>query len=323
MTDAAEGWFVADAQGLARGPLSRAQLQAEREAGHIGDEHLVWTLALAEWVSLRRALGAAAAGAAAAPAPAAIPTPAAEARSQTAKKKPRPPAAGVLPGTGPARPGDNWRERSGGKPLGALAQQAAEVARTRELQDKQARAGQALRRWLARQLDTALLGGVGWALLAVLGWKLGSWSLDAPSVAWRGNFLLALILLVIAAVPLEAVLVGLTGVSPGRALLGLRVIGPGGGPPGLLRAGERAARVALYGQGLLVFPFVLVGHVIAFGLLAKDGRTHWDRVLDLQIRTQPIAAQRWLIVLGLLGGAWAMFLGDGWMRLAVELLTRM
>ena len=50
MIESGDGWFVADNNGLARGPLSRAELQALRESGKIGDEHLVWTLRQAEWV---------------------------------------------------------------------------------------------------------------------------------------------------------------------------------------------------------------------------------------------------------------------------------
>ncbi|GMU44040.1 MAG: RDD family protein [Xanthomonadales bacterium] len=308
MNDAGEGWFVADAEGAARGPLRRQQLQAERETGLLGDEDLVWTLRLAEWIPLRRALGGTAVlapGSRATARPAAGAPPEQVARESL---RPQPP----VPGPASARPGDD--RRSGGP-----AARLAEGVLVAERVSKQALAAQAWRRWIARQIDTALLGGIGWAVLAMIGWRLGGWTLAAPSTALVDTLWLAVIFLPIAAAPLETVLLAASGYTPGRALLGLRVVDAHGRAPGLRVAGERAARVALYGQGLQVFPFALFAYFAAFGMLVKHGRTHWDRVLGLEVRTGVIDAQRWLVALALLGGAWAMFAADGWMRLALAL----
>ena len=66
MSELQDSWYVARSDGSARGPYSRFQLLGMRQAGEIGDEHLVWTLALAEWIPAKRALGGGNAAAAAA-----------------------------------------------------------------------------------------------------------------------------------------------------------------------------------------------------------------------------------------------------------------
>ncbi|MCB1613144.1 MAG: DUF4339 domain-containing protein, partial [Xanthomonadales bacterium] len=85
MIESGDGWFVADREGQATGPLTRPQLLELREQGKIGDQHLVWTLRQAEWVPLRRALGM---GASAADAPPKPPT----SRASTAKSGQKPAA---------------------------------------------------------------------------------------------------------------------------------------------------------------------------------------------------------------------------------------
>lgn len=320
-----EGWFVADAEGNARGPYTQAQLQAERDAGRVRDEHLVWTLRLSEWIPLKRAFGGQTAAEKAAtpsqPQPASAPvkppttTKAPRPQPQAKAPKPRTP----LPGTSPARSSDDWRE-SAGKPAPAkLAEALLAAGKDQEQARQRERVGEAIRRWLARQIDTVLLGGIGWALLAMLGYRFGLWSLGYPSMELALAPIIALIVLVLAALPLEALLVGLFGRTPGRALLGLRVTNVHGAAPGLRAGAERAARVALYGQAMLVFPFVIFAYAIAGGSLVKNGRTHWDQALSLLVRSSPVNANQWWTALVVLAVAWALFIGDGWMKLAAQL----
>ena len=314
-----EGWFVADAEGNARGPFTQAQLQAERDAGRVRDEHLVWTLRLSEWVPLKRAFGGqTAAEKAATPAqPQPQPPKASTAKPARTPAKP-PPAKAPLPGTSPARSSDDWRE-SAGKAPAKLAEVLLAAGKDQEQARNRERVGEAIRRWLARQIDTVLLGGIGWALLAMLGYRFGLWSLGYPSNELANAPIVAVIVLVLAALPLEALLVGLTGRTPGRALLGLRVTDVHGAAPGLRAGAERAGRVALYGQAMLVFPFVIFAYAIAGGTLVKNGRTHWDQALGLLVRTSPVNANQWWTALVVLAVAWALFVGDGWMKLAAQL----
>lgn len=326
MNVGSEGWYVADADGNARGPFTQAQLQAERDAGRVRDEHLVWTLRLSEWVPLKRAFGGQTAAEKAAtpvqPQPAPAPKPAKSAAAKPARPKAQStPSKAPLLGTSPVRSSDDWRESAGKAAPGKLPGSLLIGGDGRELARNRERVGEAVRRWLARQIDTLLLGGLGWALLSAIGWKTGMWSLASPSDELASAPLVALVVLVLGAVPLEALLVGLSGVTPGRALLGLRVINAHGSAPGLRLASERAVRVALYGQALLLFPFLLFAYIFAGGSLIKNGRTHWDQALGLRVGTSAISARQWLITPVMLLLAWAMFIEDSWMRLIGNLLS--
>lgn len=329
MIESGDGWYVADSDGLAQGPLTRAALQALRDAGKIGDDHLVWTLRQAEWVPLRRALGikSAAASDAARP-PSAAPTRPAQPSGKAAKPKPeaksKPKAAAArtppMPGTAPiAR--DDWRQPVGKQAPAAVAAALLAAGKDQDLAVRRERATQGLRRLLARSVDLALLGGIGWAALSLIGIKLGAWLLMAPQAEFAQSSIIAVIVLVLAALPLEAALVGISGYTPGRLLLGIRVVNAHGGAPGISIGFNRAARVALYGQALLVFPFMLVTYGIAFASLVGKGRTHWDQALSLSIRSTPLSPNQWWAGLAAAGVAWALLMGGFWMRIALQILT--
>lgn len=330
MIESGDGWFVADDAGMAQGPYTRAQLQALRDSRAVSDDHLVWTLREAEWVPLRRALGIRYASAdlpvsaksQAARAPASEREPPAKSPAKTppaARAKP-PQGKAPLPGTGPAQPSDDWRKSLQGKSPAAVADALLVSAKTGAIAEKRERAAQGLRRLVARQIDLAVLGGIGWAVLSVIGLRLGLWTLNSPQVevAQFGFFVPALLL--VAALPLEAVAVGLSGYTPGRLLLGLRVVNRQGSAPGLGLGWQRASRVALLGQALLIMPFSLVAYGFAFARLVTDGRTQWDRALDLRISSTPLTANRWWAALAVLAIAWSLWFEGVWMRLAYEAL---
>lgn len=330
MIESGDGWFVADSAGMAQGPLTRAQLQALRDAGTVSDEHLVWTLREAEWVPLRRALGIRYASAdlpgsgksqaARAPATELAQPPKSAATTPPAARAKPPAGKAPLPGTGPAQPSDDWRKSLHGKSPAAVADALLASAKSGQIAEKRERAAEGLRRLVARQIDLAVLGGIGWALLSVIGLRLGLWTLGSPQSELQefGFFVPALLLL--AALPLEAVAVGLSGYTPGRLLLGLRVVDRMGSAPGLNLGWQRAVRVALLGQALLIMPFSLVAYGVAFAGLVGSGRTHWDRALNLTIRSTPLSANRWSAALFGLAIAWSLWYQGVWMRLAYEAL---
>lgn len=326
MIESGDGWFVADHLGVAQGPLTRAELQSMRENGRIGDDHLVWTLRESEWVPLRRALGLQSTAPSAQPSPRPPPQESSRVASERqaaakvkAKANPRPP----LPGTAPVRAADDWRQPVGKPAPAAVAEALLRAGKSAELTEKRERAAQALRRLLARSIDLTLLGGIGWAILAVIGLRSGLWTLSNPRVELQGFAMLVPALLVLAALPIEAIMVGLSGYTPGRWLLGLRVVDRHGAAPGVTIGFHRATRVALLGQAFLIFPFSLIAYGVAFGTLLGSGRTHWDKALDLQVVTTPISPNQWWIALMALGISSALWLDGMWMRLAYELMTRM
>lgn len=326
MIESGDGWYVADRDGNAQGPLTRSELQGLRDAGRIGDDHLVWTLREAEWVPLRRALGVRAAEpAAAAPpkAPAKASSRAAAAGKPGTTPKPIAKARGApIPGTAPI-PADDWR-RSPGKPSpAAVAEALLAAGKSAGLAEKRERAALALRRLLARSIDLMLLGGIGWGLLSAFGWRAGLYQLGSPQAELQDFEFFVPMLMVIAALPLEALLVGVFGHTPGRMLLGLRVVRRNGASPGIATALQRAGRVALMGQALLILPFSLIAMGMGFAALVQTGRTHWDRVLDLDVVSTPISTNRWWAALAALAIASALWIDGAWMRLAQELLLRM
>ena len=324
MIESGDGWFVADSEGLAQGPFTRAQLQALRDEGKVADDNLVWTLREAEWVPLRRALGIRYASA---DLPQAGKSQGARSPARSPEQTAKTPATSraspaLLPGTSPVRPSDDWRRSVHGSSPAAAADALLAAAKSGEIAEKRERAAQGLRRLLARQIDLALLGGIGWALLSVIGLRLGLWSLGSPQQELATFAFFVPALLVLAALPLEAVAVGLSGYTPGRALLGLQVVDHSGKAPGLNIGWQRAIRVALLGQAFLIMPLQLVAWGFAFAGLVGSGRTHWDRALNLTIRSTPLSANRWSAALAALAIAWALWFEGLWMRLAYELLLQ-
>jgi uncharacterized RDD family membrane protein YckC len=326
MIESGDGWFVADQDGSAQGPLSRAQLQSLRDSGRIGDEHLVWTLRESEWVPLKRALGLRSTAPSAQPSPKPPPQESSRAASERqaaaqvkARANPRPP----LPGTAPVRPAVDGRQAAGKQAPRAVAEALLTAAKADGLAEKRERASVALRRFVARSIDLVVLGGIGWALLSAIGLRFGIWELGDPQLELENLALFVPALLALATLPLEALLVGSLGYTPGRLLLGLRVVDRKGSAPGISLGFQRAGRVALIGQALLIAPFNLFAYGIAFATLVKNGRTHWDQALNLQVQAKPISTNQWWVALAALGVAWALWLDGFWMRLAHELLLRL
>lgn len=326
MIESGDGWFVADQQGTAQGPLTRSELQAMREKGQIGDDHLVWTVRESEWVPVRRALGLRSTAPGAQPSP----KPPVQAQHQASATKtaspPRQtpqPGSAPLPGTAPARASDDWRRPPGKPAPAAIAEALMSTARAQELTEKRERAIEALRRFLSRSIDLAVLGGIGWALLSAVGLRFGFWELDSPQQELEAFALFVPALMALATLPLEGLLVGSFGYTPGRLLLGLRVVDRNGSAPGISLGFQRAGRVALIGQALLIFPFSLVAYGLGFAALVQKGRTHWDQALDLHVRSKPLSPNQWWLALAALFVGYALWVDGLWMRLAYELLLRM
>jgi uncharacterized RDD family membrane protein YckC len=335
MNDIQDVWFVAAADGSARGPFARSRLHAMRSAGEIADDQLVWTLTLAEWIPLKRALGnlvslsavnasQARASAQAAqngqPAPApARPAQAKPAQSKATQSKanqppraPQTPARSAAPVAKSTPPAAAAGALLRGEALLSAAAASSGAARGTRLME-------GVRRFLARLIDLLFLGGIGWAVLSVVGLQFGLWNLYTPNLEFHNAPILAYVVLVLAALPLEILMLGVSGYTPGKALLGIRVLTGAGTTMGLPVAFRRALAVLVRGQALLIPPFHLFAWGIAWGSLIQEGRTVWDKDDNLQVQLIPIDAQRWgagLIAVVLAGAALASGL---WIRLLWEL----
>jgi uncharacterized RDD family membrane protein YckC len=134
------------------------------------------------------------------------------------------------------------------------------------------------RRYFARFVDNLLLGGLVWLVVGTLAYILAPATteqalavLEAP-----GGALLDGMLTLIAALPVIALVVGLTGVSPGKWIFGVRVTDPEGRPIGVRAAFKRELKVWVFGLGgglPLVSLWPLIG---SYSRLTDTGTTHWD-----------------------------------------------
>lgn len=287
-------YYVEDADGQASGPWTREQLQeAHRQRRHRPDA-LVWTLQWSEWRPLSQALGALPAAPVQAPAP-----PRAErSRPQTPAPAPRLQSA-TAPGPASARQG-----------LGAAAVPHVEATQ---------RFLWGLRRVLARSLDTLLLGGAAVSAWLVFGTQQGAELMGEFDPGQEQSVVLAGFLMLLSGLLLEVPLIGLTGYTPGKALLGLRVVDSHGRPIGIAAAWRRIWRVALRGQALWIPPFWILAWIIALGDLSQHGQTHWDRALGVRMEHRKIEGYRWWLALAAIGLAYMALLGGWWTLWMAEL----
>jgi hypothetical protein len=234
-------WYVADADGEAIGPLSRVEVAQRRARGAFAADALAWHVDHSEWQPVQRVVATMSALQAAVPMP--------RGNSATAKVTPKgnkpqapkrpptpaPPRAAVPPPRKPAtaaradsneqREARQMRETLAARaaPTGRVVQGAA--ARAVAKADPAAFAGQlgvAVQRLLARSIDVLSIGLLG----AALAWGL---MLHGSAEAQAGVLVapipaLLLWLAVFVMVPLDTVLVGLAGTTPGKFLLGLQVV---------------------------------------------------------------------------------------------------
>lgn len=308
MSTSESGWYVADVAGRAEGPLSREQLLQWRDQGRIARDALVWNLDAAHWRPLSQALGNLGPAVGAAATVARRNRAGSEASSRRAEKVERDSNKGqpeavrrpvqVRPPATPPKPAPT---------VPAAAHQGQRLA-------------WGFRRLLARNVDFLLLGGIGCSLLYALAMQQG-WNapveLDLDRQQGPVLFVLAMIPV---ALLLEALLLGLTGTTPGKWALGLRVLDARDQPMGIWMAGRRAVRVLLRGQALLIPPFSLLAYLVAAGDLVQHGQTHWDRSLDLRTHHGEISGARWWVGLVLLAIGYAALVDSLWVQLFLSLM---
>lgn len=138
------------------------------------------------------------------------------------------------------------------------------------------------RRLAARVLDYLLLGGLLWALLLwAVRWRAPSLAEHLPIFdGWAGSSLRAMLTLLLL-VPVQGLLLGLTGFTPGKWVFGVRVKRRGGLGVGL--ALQREARVWWRGLGAGVPVVCLFTLYNAMRRLEQEGAATWDKALDLRV----------------------------------------
>lgn len=156
------------------------------------------------------------------------------------------------------------------------------------------------RRYFARLTDVLVVGSLTWWVFAIVFYVAAPSAAESFFAVFDHSYgrLLDTFLTLIATIPGTALMVGLTGVSIGKWLFGVKVVRPDGRPIGLTAAFGREAQIWIKGWGLglpLVSLFTLIG---SYRSLEENGRSDWDKPSQRVLLHRPMnALQITLIVL--------------------------
>lgn len=170
------------------------------------------------------------------------------------------------------------------------------------------------RRYLARMFDAFVVGSLVWTLIGIIVFSV------APAQAGPlfrvfdlpGGQFLDIILTQVVVAPFNAVAIGLTGLTFGKWIFGIKVT-KDGRPIGIGRALRREASVFLFGLGLGI-PFASLFTLIGSFSELKDERvTRWDKAGKFTVTHRPesrlaTAGMVLAVILVLLGRAVVMAL---------------
>jgi len=140
----------------------------------------------------------------------------------------------------------------------------------------------ALRRFWARWLDLYLFAGIWWIVMWFIGRDIGA-VLHDP---WTMMFLYVPWFLV------ETILLHRFATTPGKWMLGLRVVNQDGSPLSLGAAALRSARVLFLGIGLGWSLISVVCQIMALGVAKRLGRPLWDHVGGHRVTATPLNPMR-------------------------------
>lgn len=161
----------------------------------------------------------------------------------------------------------------------------------------------ALRRWLARGIDIAVLGVLGAALLTLLAERFVRDLADGAWQALEQPWLLAFFALY-ALIPLEALALAIFGRTPGKALLGLRLQRTDGRGLGLFAALLRSWQVTVKGLLFGIPPLTLLAQGWGFVRVVNDNETAWDKAAGSQMQYAPLTTNGWLTALAVMLVSW-------------------
>lgn len=172
------------------------------------------------------------------------------------------------------------------------------------------------RRYFGRMFDLTVLGALVWACI---GFMVAF--LDAPLYdrlfaegSIVNNLVVSTILTCIVVLPVLAIIIGMTGSSPGKWLFGTRVTRRDGRPIGIMAALKRELDVLVRGLGLGI-PLISLGTLLwSRSSLDDHGAAGWDRHKPWVVtHREKGSVQTLLFVVGLL--AWIA------VRVALQLIS--
>jgi len=153
-------------------------------------------------------------------------------------------------------------------------------------------------RFLARHFDLLLFALSIGILLAIIAPSLYD-SVPTDDKNKDNLFSLAIIFLW---VPVEAILMSTWGATPGKSVLGIRVLSKNGTKLTFAIALKRSLSVWRRGVAIGLPLFNLIAEWIAYRRLKKTGSTSWDSDLQISVFQEPISTLRTIIFAILLIG---------------------
>jgi len=149
-------------------------------------------------------------------------------------------------------------------------------------------AAEMVRRFWARWFDLHLFGLFWWGGMRLAGHDLVELSRDTWVLIW----------LMLPWFAIEAMLIHLWGTTPGKALLGIRVVQANGKPPTTGASVWRSLRVWTLGLGLGLPLVVIVCQGLSFWVSRRIGRPLWDTAGDHRVQVRRISPLRVAIFVG-------------------------
>jgi uncharacterized RDD family membrane protein YckC len=158
------------------------------------------------------------------------------------------------------------------------------------------------RRYLARMLDISVLGMFTWMIFGVVA---AATNIETFEILFHTNGLmkvplLSSVVVVASLIPVQALLIGVSGMTIGKWIFGVRVTRRDGRAIGFRDALIRELNVFGLGVACGVPGLNLIAGLIAYNVLSKTGCTQWDRGRDWVVtQREPGDIQNMMFVLGL------------------------
>lgn len=141
------------------------------------------------------------------------------------------------------------------------------------------------RRFFARWFDLIIYIGIYWGI---------SYGVGADLKALYQNFWLNFLLMIVWII-LEAAMIHVWGMTPGKALLGLRVQRVNGEPISLGLSVLRSIRVFLMGMGMTNPLLLPLCHGFSWWFVRKHGAALWDGATGIRVTVAAIQPWRWAL----------------------------
>lgn len=154
------------------------------------------------------------------------------------------------------------------------------------------------RRYLARLFDALVVGSLTWFLISIAFYMTAPEAADAFFSIFDkpGGAILDAMLTLLAMIPATALMIGLTGVSVGKWIFGIKVVTPAGKSIGVIAAFSREIQVWLFGLAAGLPLISLATLLAAYNTLTEDKHAGWDKPAKRIVLHRPMNALQIILI---------------------------